>query len=123
MKARALLCLALAWAASGCFTVEYRLPPHTYFGKLPAQPGETARDFDREAMKNWFLAGLFPWSKFSAEDLMARDGHTKRIESVELETRFSKLDTLIWFIPGQVYGYYVWAPRTLRVRGREIRGE
>jgi hypothetical protein len=123
MTTRALLCLALAFAASGCFTVDYRLPTHSYFGRLPAQPGEKPRDFDREAMKNWYLAGLFSWSKFSTDDLIAPDARVRRIESLELESRFSKLDTLIWVIPGQVYGYYFWAPRTLRIRGREIRAE
>jgi hypothetical protein len=122
MKSRALLAI-LALGASGCFTVEYRLPPHTYFGQLPARSDEKAVDFDREAMKNWFLAGLFPWSKFSSDDLIAPDARVHRIESLELETRFSGLDTLVWVIPGQFYGYYLWAPRTLRVRGREIRGE
>ena len=118
-----LLAVALALATGGCFTVEHRLPPHSFFGRLPSQPGETAREFDRQAMKNWGLAGLFAWSDFSTDDLAATGGSVRRIESLELETRFSKLDMLIWVIPGQVYGYYAWAPRTLRIRGREIQGE
>jgi hypothetical protein len=124
MTARsALLSLGLAFLASGCFTVEHRLPPHAYFGRLPAQPGETAREFENHAMKNWYLAGLGAWSKFSTRDLVEADPHVRRIEALEIGTRFAPIDVLVWVIPGQVYGYYFWAPRTLSIRGREIRGE
>jgi hypothetical protein len=120
---RTLLALGLAFAATGCFTVEHRLPPHSYFGQLPARPGEKATQFERHAMKNWYLAGLGAYSGFSTGDLVTDGPRIDRIESLELETGFSKLDMLIWVIPGQAYGYYFWAPRTLRVRGREIRSE
>jgi hypothetical protein len=115
-----LLRLALVAALAGCFTVEHRLPPHSYFGQLPPQPGETSTELDRHAMKNWYLAGLGSWSDFSDADLVETGPGVRRIESLELETRFAPLDVLVWVIPGQVYGYYLWAPRTLRIRGREI---
>jgi hypothetical protein len=118
-----LAALGLALAATGCFTVEHHLPPHSYFGRLPARPGETATEFERHAMKNWYLAGLGAYSKFSTGDLVSPGTRVDRIESLELETGFSRLDMLIWVIPGQAYGYYFWAPRTLRIRGREIRTE
>jgi len=115
------LTLGLALASSGCFTVEHRLPAHSYFGRMPAQPDETAREFDQTAMKNWFLAGLFAYSDFSSGSLVRTDGAVRRIEGIELETRFDTIDNIAWVIPGQVYGYYLWAPRHVRIRGREIR--
>ena len=115
--------LVLALATNTCFSVEHRLPRHAYFGQLPLEPHDRARAVEHEAMKNWFLAGLFPWTRFNDDDLVRTGGPVRRIDSVELETRFSGIDTLIWVIPGQVYGYYFWAPRTLRVRGRELVSE
>jgi hypothetical protein len=120
---RAALGIALALGTSACFTVEHRLPPHAYFGRLPAQRGERAREFDRQAMKNWYLAGLGAWSRFSMDDLEPTGDGVRRIEALELETRFAPRDVLVWVIPGQFYGYYFWAPRTLRIRGHEIVGE
>ena len=65
------LCAVLS---TGCFSVKHRLPPHAYFGTLPAAPGEHASHFERSAMKNWLLAGLVPWSRFSSDDLLAESG-------------------------------------------------
>jgi hypothetical protein len=115
------LALGLALATSGCFTVEHRLPAHSYFGRMSARPDETARDFDQTAMKNWFLAGLFPYSDFTSGSLVSTGSPVRRIEVSELETQFNTIDNIAWVIPGQFYGYYVWAPRHVRIRGREIR--
>jgi hypothetical protein len=114
----------VALASTGCFTVRHQLPPHSYFGTLPTQSGETTRHFSDDAMKNWLLAGLFPWSGFATDDLLARNSAAGavRYQNLEVETQFTALDTLIWIVPGQFYGYYVWAPRHIKVTGDEIRG-
>ncbi len=113
-----------AVALSACFSVPHKLPPHAYFGKLPAATaGENRARFERSAMKNWLLAGLVPWSRFSSKDLLDESGPgVVRYENLVVETEFNALDTLIWIVPGQFYGYYVWAPRHITVKGDEIRG-
>lgn len=116
---------AVAFWCSACFTVQHELPPHSYFGKLPpavsAAPGARTEAFDQEASKNWALAGLVAYSDFGVKDLApASDPATGRLENVEVETRFSEFDVLISIIPGLAYGYYLWAPRTVRIKGRRV---
>jgi hypothetical protein len=112
----------VALAATGCFSVSHKLPPHTYFGTLPKAPTETSTDFERSAMKNWLLAGLIPWSRYSSDDLLAEGGSgVLRYENLEVKTEFNWIDTVAWIVPGQFYGYYVWAPRHITVTGAEIR--
>jgi hypothetical protein len=111
-----------AFVASGCFSVSHKLPPHAYFGKLPAAAGETSSGFERSAMKNWLLAGLVPWSRFSSDDLLAESASgVVRYENLAVETEFNWIDTVAWVVPGQFYGYYVWAPRHITVTGDEVR--
>ena len=113
------LCAVLS---TGCFSVKHRLPPHAYFGTLPAAPGEQSSHFERSAMKNWLLAGLVPWSRFSSDNLLAESGAgVIRYENLVVETRFNVVDTIVWIVPGQFYGYYVWAPRHVSVTGDEVR--
>jgi hypothetical protein len=112
---------ALALGATGCFSVDYKLPPHAYFGTLPRSASETHAPFERSAMKNWLLAGLLPWSRFSSNDLLAEGGPVLRYENLQVETEFDAIDTILWIVPGQFYGYYVWAPRHITVKGDEIR--
>ena len=119
---RIVLIVACALAASGCFSVSHKLPPHAYFGKLPKAPTETSTSFERSAMKNWLLAGLVPWSRFSSDDLLEESASgVLRYENLEVETEFNWIDTVAWIVPGQFYGYYVWAPRHITVTGDEIR--
>jgi hypothetical protein len=114
----------LALTATGCFSVSHKLPPHAYFGKLPTQTAaaETRAGFERSAMKNWLIAGLIPWSSFSSDDLLEKGAPgVLRFENLEVTTQFTALDTLIWIVPGQFYGYYVWAPRHITVKGEAVR--
>ncbi len=115
--------LSLGMLCSGCFTVEHQLPKGSYFGKLPTRSGERVQSFDEEAHKNWFLAGLFPYSSFSVEDLAPQDAPPARIQNLAVETRFSEFDVFISVIPGAFYGYYLWAPRTIRIQGQQVRTE
>lgn len=109
-------------AATGCFSVTHKLPPHAYFGKLPTSAAETRTPFERSRMKNWLLAGLIPWSSYSSDDVLAEGGNAPlRYENLEVETEFNAIDTIIWIVPGQFYGYYVWAPRHITVKGDEVR--
>lgn len=111
----------VALIASGCmFKVNHVLPPHTYMGRAPAGDGGMKRDFDRQGMKNWALAGLVPYTRWGTGDLLRSAGAVSRIEDLEVETRFSVVDTIVWVVPGFFYGYYVWAPRTIRVKGTEV---
>jgi hypothetical protein len=110
--------------ATGCFSVSHKLPPHAYFGRLPSPTaaGETRAGFERSAMKNWLIAGLVPWSSFSSDDLLEQGAPgVLRYENLEVTTEFNALDTLIWIVPGQFYGYYVWAPRHITVKGDAVR--
>ena len=116
----ALACV-LALAATACFSVDHKLPPHAYFGTLPASGSETHVRFERSAMKNWLLAGLVPWSSFSSDDLLAQNGPVLRYENLEVDAEFNAIDTILWIVPGQFYGYYVWAPRHITVKGDEVR--
>jgi hypothetical protein len=114
--------LATAFVASGCmFKVQHSLPPHSYFGRPPGSGSESRRGFELQATKNWALAGLLPYSGWATRDLLRESKGADRIEDLMIETRFSVRDTIVWVVPGFFYGYYVWAPRTIRVSGTEIR--
>jgi hypothetical protein len=116
--------MALACSAAlltGCFTVEHKLPPKTYFGRLPNAPAASRQHFDHSEMKNWFLAGLGPYSDFGTADLLAPHAKDGRIENLAVETVFTDVDTLVWIFPGAVYGYYFWAPRHIHVSGDRVR--
>jgi hypothetical protein len=111
-----------AFAVTGCFSVSHKLPPHAYFGTLPKTAAETSTSFERSAMKNWLLAGLIPWSRYSSDKLLAESASgVIRYENLQVKTEFNWLDTIVWIVPGQFYGYYVWAPRHIIVKGDEIR--
>jgi len=119
---RCALVALCAFAAPGCFSVSHKLPPHAYFGKLPVAAGEASSEFERSAMKNWLLAGLIPWSRYSSDDLLAESASgVLRYQNLEVKTEFNWIDTIAWIVPGQFYGYYVWAPRHITVTGDEVR--
>jgi hypothetical protein len=125
MRARRLatrIALSLALLASpGCmFRVRHELPPNAYFGRLPAAADERVTSFEDHGMKNWALAGLVPYSSWSTDDLLARQRGTTRIENLSVQTEFSTVDTIVWVVPGFAYGYYLWAPRTITVRGARV---
>jgi hypothetical protein len=113
--------LAILFLASGCLhSVRHELPEHTYFGQLPAAEGERRVAFEDSGMKNWALAGLLPYSSWSSSNMLAERNGAKRVENLEIETRFGRIDTIVWVVPGFFYGYYVWAPRTVSVSGTKV---
>jgi len=118
MKATRGIVLALALLASGCFTMRHELPAGAHFGgRSEAAPAGTP--LDRAASKNYALAGLVPYSSFGAAALLGPDA-PPRIQIREIETVFAPFDVAISIVPGLFYGYYVWAPRTLHVRGEVL---
>ncbi len=113
-----LLCLALA---SGCMhKVVHELPPNAYFGHAPARPAEQTSSFADHGMKNWWLAGLVPYTSWNSANLIPQGPKVERVENLVVQTQFSKLDTVVWVIPGFAYGYYLWAPRTITVQGAKV---
>ena len=120
-RARQLLVMVALGLCSACFSVEHRLPPQTYFGQLPKGAGDQATTFKRAGHKNYFLAGFGPYSRWASRDLLLADSPAKRIESVAIETKFDEFDVAISIVPGLFYGYYLWAPRSIRVSGTEVR--
>ncbi len=116
--ASSLLCLVLA---SGCMhRVTHELPPNAYFGHVPTRPDQQTSSFAADGMKNWALAGLVPYSSWSSANLIPQGPGVERVENLMLQTQFSTLDTVVWVIPGFAYGYYLWAPRTVTVRGSKV---
>ena len=107
---RAACAAALALALSGCFTMNHTFPPNTHFGRRPEGAVGVRPQADR-GMKNYLLSGLFAWSSFGTKDLAKDPGPGRQLADVEVETQFNWLDIVIWIVPGQYYGYYVWAPR------------
>jgi hypothetical protein len=116
------LVVALALlAATGCmFRVRHELPPNAYFGRMPARANERVWSFENHGMKNWALAGLVPYSSWSTDDLLPHDPKVTRLENLTVQTQFSTWDTVVWVVPGFAYGYYLWAPRTITVRGARV---
>jgi hypothetical protein len=108
--ARATCAAALALALTGCFTMNHTFPPNTQFGRRPEGAVGIRPQADK-AMKNYMLSGLFPWSRFGTKDMAKDPGPGRQLADVEVETQFNWLDIVIWIVPGQYYGYYVWAPR------------
>jgi hypothetical protein len=107
---RAALAAALALALTGCFTMNHTFPPNTQFGRRP-EGAVGIRPVADDGMKNYMLSGLFPWSRFGTKDMAKDPGPGRQLADVEVETKFNWMDIVIWIVPGQYYGYYVWAPR------------
>jgi hypothetical protein len=107
---RAAVAAGLALALAGCFTMNHTFPPNTQFGRRP-EGAVGVRPAADEGMKNYLLSGLLPWTSFGTKDLAKDPGPGRQLADVEVETKFNWLDIVIWIVPGQYYGYYVWAPR------------
>jgi hypothetical protein len=122
MNPRLLPVIGSLLLAAGCFSVEHRLPPRTYFGRLPHAAGDRVTPFERSGHKNYFLSGLFPYTGWNGGDLLQPEpgAGVRRIENLQIETEFDAFDVAVSIVPGLAYGYYVWAPRSIRVSGDEV---
>jgi hypothetical protein len=123
MRRAATAALALmAGSLSACFTMTHEFPANTTFGgaSLQSPPVRTIED---SSMKNWLIAGLIPWSKFDTDDMVGVPPKGQHVAVSEVDTTFNELDTLIWIVPGQFYGYYVWAPRHVGVKAKVVKDD
>lgn len=110
----------LAVPMSGClFQMSHRFPPGTEFGRRPVG-FKDVRKIDDNSMKNYILAGLLPYTSFGTKD-EARLLPDERLMDTEVQTSFNAFDTLIWVVPGFFYGYYLWAPRHVELKGEVVR--
>ena len=107
--------VALAAALSGCmYRVEHRLPVDATFGRARAE--EVVRTpFESTRVKRYLLGGTIPWTlDFAASRKLVEAAPGRRIEGLEIRTRFSPLDALLRLVP---YLSYLLAQRTVEVRG------
>ncbi len=113
--------LVLAVVNSACFSIKhYDLPMDAYFNHEEVGNAKVSR-FEETRMKNFLLSGLFPYSRFGAKDIVeAAPG--RKISGLEITTEFNALDVFVTLIPGMAYGYYVWAPRHITVKGQYLDG-
>lgn len=101
--------------AGGCmYRMEHRLPVDATFGTVRSE-GAVRIPFARSGTKRYLLGGLLPWSTSfgSAGGLVeARPG--RRVERLEIRTRFGLFDALLKYVP---YASYLLAQRQVEVRG------
>jgi len=108
---------------TGCFSVKHTLPAGAYFGTPPKPRSGSGTPFQVESMKNWFLSGLVPYTSYTTSNLLERQLGSKAngpLQIREIETVFTPLDFAISIVPGVLYGYYIWAPRSIKVSGSEM---
>jgi hypothetical protein len=105
------------------FRMTHKIPMDAYFN-AEAPAGTRGHRFHAEGMKNFALAGVLPYSRFGTKDLVAESVDTRsgHLSNVAIETQFNALDTLIWVIPGFAYGYYLWAPRHVKIDAVHVPG-
>lgn len=114
--------LLLALANSACFTMKHHeIPMDAYFNHEDAGNAK-ASAFEDTRMKNYLISGLFPYSRFGVKDIVeAQPG--RKITGLEVQTQFNALDVFVTIIPGIAYGYYIWAPRHISVKGHYLDGD
>lgn len=107
--------LVLPLVCGGCmFHVEHRLPVEATFGSVRGEPA-VRTPFDTTKVKRYILGGTIPWTlTYGHRDKHVKDNPGRRIEALEITTRFSLLDALLRFVP---YVGYVLAQRTVETRG------
>ena len=116
LKAAALAALVLPLGA--CFHISHDLPQGAYFGTLPQGERLQGSPYDQWSMKNWALAGLVPYTSFNAGNMIPAPMAGQYVKISSIETVFTALDVGISIVPGYFYGYYVWAPRSIKVRAQ-----
>jgi hypothetical protein len=117
MRRRAALLAALfaAALAPGCmFHVEHQLPVDATFGQ--ARAADAVRTpFESQRVKRYLLGGTLPWSlSYHGSRKLVEWAPGRRVEGLEIRTRFSPFDALLRFVP---YLTYVLAQRTVEMRG------
>jgi len=106
---------------SGCFTMKHGIPMDAYFNQEPAGNARTT-SFENTRMKNYLLSGLFPYSRFGTKNMVeVKPG--RKITGLEIQSQFNEFDFFVTLIPGLAYGYYIWAPRHVSVKGQYMDGD
>jgi hypothetical protein len=114
-RASLLVVLAAAALAPGCmFHVEHRIPVDATFGQARAA-GAVRTPFESQRVKRYLLGGTLPWSlSYRGSQKLVEWAPGRRVEGLEIRTRFSPFDALLRFVP---YLTYVLAQRTVEIRG------
>lgn len=107
--------LALLLAAPGCmYHVQHELPVDATFGDVREEPAQRT-PFRSVRIKRYLLGGTLPWSfSYNGSRKLAEGAPGRRIEDLEIRTRFSPFDALLRFVP---YLSYVLNQRTVEVSG------
>ncbi len=110
-----LLLTVLVLPLGGCmYHVEHRIPMDATFGEI-REPDADRTPFRNKRVKRYILGGVFPWAlTYNSSRHLVDPEPGRRIEALEIHTRFSWFDALIRFVP---YLPYVLAQRTVEVRG------
>lgn len=107
--------LACLLVLPGClYHVDHRFPVDATFGGIRTTPAERT-PFRNVRVKRYILGGTLPWSfSYHGSRKLVADAPGRRIEELQIRTRFSPLDALLRFVP---YLSYVLNQRTVEVRG------
>lgn len=107
--------LALLLVLPGCmYHVRHELPVDATFGGVRATPSKRT-PFRNVRIKRYLLGGTLPWSlSYNGSRKLTEHAPGRRIEDLEIRTRFSPFDALMRFVP---YLSYVLNQRTVDVRG------
>ncbi len=99
----------------GCmYHVEHSLPVDATFGDVRATPA-LRTPFRNVRVKRYLLGGTLPWSfSYNGSRKLTEHAPGRRIEDLEIRTRFSPFDALMRFVP---YLSYVLNQRTVEVSG------
>ena len=110
----ATLALLALLVLPGCmFRVQHELPMDATFGQATGDSVRTP--FENTRVKRYLLGGTIPWSlSYSGSSKLVDDAPGRRVEALEIETRFSPFDALLRFVP---YMGYLLSQRTVEVRG------
>ncbi len=109
-----LAALALPLAGGCMYRMEHRLPVDATFGTVRAD-GAARVPFARSGTKRYLLGGLLPWStSFDSAGGLVQPRPGRRVERLEIRTRFGLLDALLKYVP---YASYLLAQRQVEVRG------
>jgi hypothetical protein len=107
--------LALLLVLPGClYHVEHELPVDATFGDVRTLSAQRT-PFRNVRVKRYLLAGTLPWSfSYHGSRKLTEHAPGRRIEDLEIRTRFSPIDALMRFVP---YLSYVLNQRTVEVSG------
>jgi hypothetical protein len=104
--------------APGCmFHIEHKLPVDATFGQVRADDA-LRTPFENTRTKRYLLGGTLPWSlSYRGSRKLVDAAPGRRVEALEIRTRFRPLDALLRFVP---YLSYVLAQRTVEIRGTYV---